>query len=138
VTEAEGEGDPFLGAKVPQPVPTEEAFHRQCHYEVLPEGRDDLQERLPAALQIPVKNYLAFLVDHAEAHRAGVQIDATVVPMWLGVESFRGLLVEGCCLLNSIPMGCAGKGPRISFQRMQATDRFAATPDRERVRQEST
>ena len=46
---------------------------------------------------------LSGLVQDAEVHGAGVEVDAAVVLVLLGVESHKGLLVEGFAGSRSLP-----------------------------------
>jgi hypothetical protein len=66
-------------------VPGEEAFHADD--EILPVGGNGLQKWFRCRFHMPVKEDLAGLVQDAEVHGAGVQVDPAVTLVWLGVEA---------------------------------------------------
>ncbi len=76
---------PFAGTEVGQPVPGEDAFDTDD--QVLPVGRNGLEKRLWACGHIPVHKDLSILVQDAEVHGAGMQVDAAVKLVLFGVES---------------------------------------------------
>jgi hypothetical protein len=55
--------------------------------EILPVRRNRLEKRVGGCLYIPVQHDLAVLIQDAEVHRAGVQIDPAVKLVLSGVES---------------------------------------------------
>jgi hypothetical protein len=82
---AQDEGNPLLGAEVGQPVPGEDTF--DADDEILPVRRNRLEKRLGCRFHIAVQHDLAVLIQDAEVHGAGVQVDATIKLVLLGVES---------------------------------------------------
>ena len=84
---AEHEGDPLAGAEIGEPVPGEDAFHRDD--QVLTVGLDGPQEDPRIAANVLVKEDLPSLVENAQIHGSGVQVDAAVVLVLPGVESHR-------------------------------------------------
>jgi hypothetical protein len=82
---AQDEGNTFPGAAVGEPVPGEDAF--DADDEILPVGGNGLQKCFGCRLHIPGLKDLTILVQDAEIHAAGVEIDATLKLVLLGVES---------------------------------------------------
>src|SRR5919106_736893 len=82
---AEDERDAFVSTEVGQPIPREQAFDRDN--EPLSRGRNDVQKGLRGCLHIPVHENLATLVEDTDVHGTGMQIDAAIKLVWLGVES---------------------------------------------------
>jgi hypothetical protein len=81
----EDKGNACTGAEVGEPVPGEETFHG--HDEMLSIGCHGLEKRFWASWHVPVDKNLAILVQEAEVHGAGMQIDAAVKLMLFGVEA---------------------------------------------------
>ena len=75
----------FTGAEVGQPIPGEETC--DADDQIGPVRRDGFEKRLRASRHVPVHQNLAILVQDAEVHGAGMQIDAAVKLVLLGVES---------------------------------------------------
>ena len=73
---AEDERDAFVSTQVGQPVPGEHAFDRDD--ETLSLGRNDVQKCLRGRLQMTVHENLSALVEEADVHGAGGQVDAAV------------------------------------------------------------
>ncbi len=84
---AEHEGDALHVAQVREPVPGEDAL--DGHDEVAPVGSDQLQERPRSGGNVLLNESRSGLVDDADVHRSGMQIDAAVVAVLFGVESHR-------------------------------------------------
>jgi hypothetical protein len=82
---AEDERDAFVSTEVSQPVPREHAFDRDD--EPFSIGRNDFQKGLWVRLHITVHENLAALVEDTGVHGTGMQIDATIKLVLLGVES---------------------------------------------------
>jgi len=82
---AQDEGHPFAGAEVGEPGPGEDAF--DADDEILPVGGHGFQKWVGGRLPIPVLTDLSLVVQDAERHTSGVEIDATITLVWLGVES---------------------------------------------------
>jgi hypothetical protein len=88
---AQDEFDVLLGAEIGQPLPTEDAF--DSHDQVLPIGLDRFEESLGTGAQVAMQQNLPLWIQDAEIHPAGMQIDAAVVGVTLGIESHQGLLL---------------------------------------------
>jgi hypothetical protein len=88
---AEHEGNPLPFAEVGEPVPGEHALGGDG--EILAVRGYDLEERLGAGAEILMDLDVSGLVEDTDVEGAGVEIDSTVVPVLLGVESHRGLLL---------------------------------------------
>ena len=82
---AQDEGNALTGAEVGQPVPGEDPF--DADHQVLAVGGHRLQKRFGPCLHLPVEQDLPVPVQDAEVHGAGVQVDATIKLVLLGVES---------------------------------------------------
>jgi hypothetical protein len=87
----EDEADPFGGAEIGEPVPGEHAL--DGNDEVFAVRGDRVEERLRGRPEVAVQQDLARLVEDAQIHRAGVEIDAAVVLVLLGVKAHDGLLL---------------------------------------------
>ena len=82
---AEDEGD-VLGAEVGEPVPAEDALGGDD--QVVAEGFDGFEEELGLAGQVAVQQDVAApVLEDAEVHGAGVEVDAAVVSMLASVEA---------------------------------------------------
>jgi hypothetical protein len=73
---AEDERDAFVRTQVGQPVPGEHAFDRDD--ETLSIGRNDVQKGLWVRLHITMHENLAALIEDADVHGTGMQVDAAV------------------------------------------------------------
>jgi hypothetical protein len=82
---AEDTSAPLWGAEFREPVPGENALHRDDH--ILTIRRHGLEQRLRAGWHVAMGPHLAVLVEDTGIHRPGVQVDATRKLVWLGVES---------------------------------------------------
>jgi hypothetical protein len=82
---AQDEGNPLVGAEVGEPIPREDAFDTDD--KIFPIGGNRLEKRLWACLYIPMDQYLSILVQDADVHGTGMQIDATVKLVLFGVKS---------------------------------------------------
>jgi hypothetical protein len=82
---AQNERNAFLGAEVRQPLPGKEAF--DADDEILAVGSERFEKRLGRRFHLPVQQDLAGLVQDAEVHGAGVQVDPAVEVVLLGVEA---------------------------------------------------
>ena len=90
---AEHEGEALLGAEVGQPVPGEHAFDGDD--EPIAIRRDSIDKGAGLGRILTVKKRLASLVEDAEIHCSGVQIDAAVESVLLSIETHHGLLAMG-------------------------------------------
>jgi len=77
--------DTVCGAEVGEPVPGKHAFG--CQDNLIAGGGDSLEQRLWGGGHVPVQQRFTGLVEDAQVHGAGVEIDATVKRVLLGVES---------------------------------------------------
>jgi hypothetical protein len=84
---AEDEGDLLAGAQIGKPVPGEDALDGDD--QILPVRGDRAEEDLRVAADVLIEQDLAGLVENAEIHGAGVQVNPTVVSVLAGVESHR-------------------------------------------------
>jgi len=82
---AQDEGHALTGAEIGQPLPRQAAFDANNH--VLAVGRNRLQKRCRSCLHVPVDQDFSRLVEDAEVHGAGVQVDPTIKLVRLGVAS---------------------------------------------------
>ena len=82
---AEDKSDPFSGTQVGNPVPGKETFDR--HDDILAIGRHHLQQGVWAGLQVVMHHDVAALVQDANVQAPGVQVDATIQLVRLGVDS---------------------------------------------------
>src|SRR5206468_3575289 len=82
---AEDKRQSLLRTQVGEPVPRKYALHGDDH--ILPIGGNDLQKRLWARLHIAMHQDLAVVVENTDVHGAGMQVDAAVKLMLLGVEA---------------------------------------------------
>jgi hypothetical protein len=78
-------GKALVGAEVGEPIPAEDTF--DADEQMSPVGCDGLQKRFWASGHVPVEQNLSILVSDTEVHGAGMQIDAAVTLMRLGVEA---------------------------------------------------
>jgi hypothetical protein len=81
----EDEREAFIGAPVSQPVPGEHALDGDDNPQSI--RGNDVQEGLRTGLHIAVHQDLAVLVEDADVHRPGVQVDAAVKWVLSGVQS---------------------------------------------------
>jgi hypothetical protein len=77
--------DTVVRTEVSQPVPGKHAFGRED--DLIAGGRDGLEKRLRGGWHVPVQQRFPGLVEDAQVHGAGVEIDTTVKRVLLGVES---------------------------------------------------
>jgi hypothetical protein len=86
------EGDVLFAAEVGDPVPREHAF--DADDQPVAKRRDGAQQGLGAARQIAIEEDGAGLVEDAQVHGPGVQVDAAIESVLLRVESHHGLPVR--------------------------------------------
>ena len=77
----------FTVTQIGQPVPDEQAFDGDD--DVLPIRLDGPEKRFRIGFKVFVKHGVAFLIQNADVHGSGVQIDAAIVLVLLGIESHR-------------------------------------------------
>ena len=85
---AEHEGDLLAGAEIGQPVPGEHALHADDKFSAV--QADGVEKVIGPGGQVAVNERFARLVDDADVHRLGMQIDAAVECVLLSVESHHG------------------------------------------------
>src|SRR5262249_42354304 len=81
----EDEGNALRGAEVSEPVPGEDAFNG--HNQTVPIGRNSFEKWFRSGLHIAVEHDVSVVAHKTDVHTAGVQVDATVKWVLLGVES---------------------------------------------------
>jgi hypothetical protein len=82
---AEDKRQSVLRTQVGEPVPRKEALHGDDN--ILSIGGNDLQKRLWACLHIAMHQDLTVVVENTDVHGAGMEVDATVKLVLLGVEA---------------------------------------------------
>jgi hypothetical protein len=81
----EDKRDALIGTEVSEPVPGEHAFDR--HDDPLSIRGNGFQEGIRVGFHIAMHEHLAALVEDAEIHGAGMQVNAAVIWMLSGVKS---------------------------------------------------
>jgi hypothetical protein len=87
---ADDEGEAVLGAAVGEPVPAEHALDTDD--DAVAEGSDGLEQGVEVAGEVLVEDDVAGVVEDADVHGPGVQVDAAVESVLGGVEAHHGLL----------------------------------------------
>jgi len=108
---AEDNRQAFVGTQVGEPVPRKDALHGAD--DIFPIGGNDLQKRLWARLPIAVDQNRAGLVQETDVHGAGMQVDAAVKWVLLGVEAHE--VSSSSLVLASLPAYHGGmwrRGPQ--------------------------
>jgi hypothetical protein len=106
---AENEGNVFFTAEIGEPIPGEDAFNGNDN--VLSIWSNGFEKDLRVCFDIPVKYDLSFLVEDAEIHRPGMQIDAAVKFVLLGVKSHLRPPFSEIGFLNHTCFGYGSGGP---------------------------
>jgi len=116
----EDDRDVFLGAPVGEPVAGEHAFDRDD--EMRPIGCNSFEKGRWGRLHVAVKQCLTGLVEDADVHGTGMQVDAAVKWVLCVVKSPGGLLLFRDEVLPtlSISRRSAGEGVSISIKGLQA------------------
>jgi hypothetical protein len=91
---AQDKGNALLGAEVGEPVPREDTFN--SHDDILTMGHHDLEQGIWLGLDIAMHHNVTILVQDANVHAPGVQVDATIKLVRLGVESHKVSSSLGC------------------------------------------
>lgn len=78
-------GNPFLGTEISDPISCEHAFH--CDDNVLAERVNGFEEYLTVCDNVSVQFDLSCLIQDAEIHFVGVQVDPAIKLVLFGVES---------------------------------------------------
>jgi hypothetical protein len=82
---AQDEGDVLAGAQVGQPVPAEQSLDGDD--QPVPEGGDGAEEGVGLCGEVLVEDDLAGVVEDAQLHGPGMQVDAAVESVLLVVEA---------------------------------------------------
>jgi hypothetical protein len=108
----ENERDVFLGAQVGEPVPGEHAFDRDD--EMRPIGGNSFAKGLWGRFHVTMKQCLTGLIEDADGHGTGMQVDTAVKWVLRVVKSHGGLLLlrHEVFPTLSIPRRSAGEGPQ--------------------------
>src|SRR5262245_29486876 len=110
----EDKRDACVGTEVGEPVPGEHAFDGD--HNPLSIRSNDVQEGLRVGFHVTVHEDRAALVEDADVHRSGMQVDAAVKWMLGGVEAHEvSSSLESDFPTTSIPPGYAGEGASISI-----------------------
>jgi hypothetical protein len=124
----EDKRDAGVGTEVGEPVPGEPAVDGDHHS--LSRRSNDVQEGLWGGFHVAVHKDLAALVENADVHRAGMQVDAAGKWMLGGVEAQEvSSSLESDFPTPSIPPGYAGEGASSSITALKPTPsslRYAA------------
>jgi hypothetical protein len=116
---AKDEGNPLPRTEVREPVPGEHALGG--HHEILAVRSDELEECLRVGAEVLVDLDVSGLIENTDVEGSGVKIDAAVVEVLLGIESHRGLLLEGWLPPPSILAEYAEEEASISITALQPT-----------------
>jgi hypothetical protein len=81
---AENERDTLPLTEIGNPVPAQGAFHPDA--DVFPVRFDHLEKDIGRYRHVAVDQNLALLVDDADVHRLGVQVDAAEILVLFGVK----------------------------------------------------
>lgn len=84
---AKYKGNRFTVTQIGQPVPDEQTFDGDD--DVFPEGLNGGQKGFRVGSGVFVKDGFSFLIQDTDVHGSGVQIDAAIILVLLGVESHR-------------------------------------------------
>jgi hypothetical protein len=86
------DGDVVLGAAVGEPIPAEHALADDNAVVV---GCDGLEQGGEVTREVAVEHHLAIVGEDAQVHGPGVQVDAAVESVLVGVETNHGYLRVG-------------------------------------------
>jgi hypothetical protein len=84
---AQDERDSLLGAEIGEPIPYEHAFDGDD--DILPVGLDGPEKELRRSFAVFVEHGVALLIQDAQIHGSGVQIDAAIKFVLVGVKSHK-------------------------------------------------
>jgi hypothetical protein len=82
---AQDEGDLLLGAEIGEPIPDEHALDGGD--DILPVGLDSPKKGIRRGLSVFVEHGVALLIQDAQVHGSGVQIDSAIKFVLIGVKS---------------------------------------------------
>jgi len=106
---AQDEGNILFTAEIGEPVPGEDALNGNDN--VLTEWRDGFQEDVGVCLDVPMQDDISFLVENAQVHCPGVQIDTAGKFVLLGVKSHLRPPLGKVWVLNHTCFGYGSGGP---------------------------
>ena len=95
----------FAGTQIGKPLPREDAF--DADDTILSIGRNSLEKGVWPRWHIPVHKDLAILVQDAEVHGTGMQVNATIKCVLFGVESHE---VSSSFMSDSLPLSAYHRG----------------------------
>jgi hypothetical protein len=108
---AEDKRQSCVDTPVGEPVPGQEALHGDAA--IRPRGGHNLHKRLRAGLQSAVDQKLAGMVQDTDVQGAGMEVDATVKWVLLGIEAHE--VSSSIVVLSSLPAYHCGmwrRGPQ--------------------------
>jgi len=82
---AQDEGNAFYSTEVSEPIPGEDAFHR--HDQPLSIRGNRLEEGFRGGFHVAVQHDFTIMTQDTDVHAAGMQVDAAVKWVLIGVES---------------------------------------------------
>jgi len=86
---AEDEGDILIGAKIGEPIPGEEAF--DANDDIAAKWFDGGEKFIRIGFDVFFETDFAGLIENAEKHGAGMEINTAIIFVLFGVEShFKG------------------------------------------------
>jgi len=101
----EDKRQPLPSAQVSKPIPGEDAC--DADDQILPRGRNRLEKGVGSRWHIPVHEDLSILVQDAEVHGAGMQVNATIKFVLFGGESPE---VSSSFASDSFPLSAYHRG----------------------------
>jgi len=106
----EDKGDVLTSAQIGKPVPGEDAF--DSNYDIFPVSGNCSQKYFRVRSDVPLEFDFSFLIEDTKIHGLGMQIDATVKFVLLGVKShLRPPLEKDFGFLNHTCFGYGSGGP---------------------------
>jgi len=106
---AQDEGDRLLSAEIGEPIPDEHAL--DCDDDILPVGLDSPKKGIRRDLTVFVEHGVALLIQDAQVHGSGVQIDSAIKFVLVGVESHMASSFGVKCFLPRGILSCLGRRP---------------------------
>jgi len=82
---AQDEGNLFLNTEISDPVPGEHALHGDN--DVLPERADGFEKALTIGINISMQPDFSGIIEDAEVHFSGMQVDSAIKFVLFGVKS---------------------------------------------------
>ena len=100
-----------FGTEISKPVPAEDTF--DPHNQVATIGTDQFQEPMRLSRDILVQTNFPFIVQDADVHHLGVQIDPAVILVRIGIESHSTTLLFVDVALDCPPKSSYSRGEVI-------------------------